>query len=109
MGQGWGPEGWPGGGTGSGRRRLGAAEPAAVPARDCPGIPLEPGEGSPGAQRTLPPTVLPRRSRPGGLRAARGEGQPRGWQEVDGTDLGMVGKGQDWDSPCSLCQLGRGL
>lgn len=113
MGQGWGPEGWPGGGTGSGRRRLGAVKPAFAcisscrAACPCPqaesyaqrghlGIILEPRAGQPWSPQhhchrsaLLEPT-------PGscGLRCrARGEGEPQRWHGMDGTDLGTGGKG----------------
>lgn len=86
VGQGWGPEGWPGGGTGSGRHRLGAAEPAAVPARDCLGIPGSPERGGPGTHRTLPP-CCPAGAGPGGC------GQP---EVRDNRGGGRRWMGQIW-------------
>lgn len=70
--------------------------------------PWSPERGGRGAHAALPPCCSAGAG-PGGLRTARGEGQPRGWLEMDGTDLGTVGKGQERDSPRSLCQPGMGL
>lgn len=111
--QAWGPEGWPGGGTGSGRRGLGAAKPACTRSSSCRaacpclqakscaqrghlGITLEPRAGQPWSlQRHCHRAALPDPALGGcGPRCgARGEGEPQGWQGRDGTDLG---KGPGW-------------
>lgn len=120
VGQGWGPEGWPGGGTGSGRCGLGAAKPACTHSSSCRaacpclqaepcarrgrlGITLEPRAGQPWSPQQHCHHAAPLEPALGGCGprcGSRGEGEPRGWQGMDGRDLGTGGKGQDWGSPC---------
>ena len=121
MGQGWGPEGWSGGGTSSGRRRLGAAKPAYTHSSSCWAACLCP-QAEPCAWRghlgvALEPrttwlwspqwhchhAALPETT-PGdcGPRCrVRGEGPPRGDGEI-GQTWGQRGKFQDWGSPWPL-------